>query len=73
MTKQTNNMIPAKTPSQVARTFGCTEEQARAQIERVAQQMRADEAKARAHKSGKVRGLSADWFSERAAAFEAVL
>lgn len=55
MTKQTNNMNPAKTPSQVARAFGCAEEQARA------------------HNSGKVRGLSAEWFAERAAAFEAVL
>lgn len=66
-------MSPAKTPAQVAAIFGCTEAQARAQIERSAKQLRSDEAKAKASKSGKLRGLAAAWYADRAAAFEAVL
>jgi hypothetical protein len=71
--KLKDNMNSAKTPEQVAKLFGCTVEQARAQIERNAKQMRADEIKARASKTGKVRGLTSAWYADRAAAFEAVL
>ena len=66
-------MSPAKTPAQVAKLFGCTEAQARAQIEHTAKQCRADEAKAKASKNGKLRGMTAAWYADRAAAFEAVL
>lgn len=66
-------MYPAKTPAQVAKMFGCTEAQARAQIEHNAKQLRADEARAKASKTGKVRGLTSAWYADRAAAFEAAL
>lgn len=66
-------MSPAKTPAEIAKMFGCTVEQARAQIERTAKQLRIDEAKARASKTGKLRGFTAEWYADRAAAFEAVL
>jgi predicted nucleic acid-binding protein len=39
----------------------------------IARQLRADELKARASRTGKVRGLSAEWFANHAAAFELVL
>ena len=66
-------MHPAKTPEQIAKAFGCTVEQARAQMRSNAQQLRRDEQKVRASKAGKLRGLTAEWFADRAAAFEAVL
>ena len=66
-------MHPAKTPEQIAKIFGCTVEQARAQIKYTAKHLRKDEQKARASKTGKVRGLTVEWFADRAAAFEAVL
>lgn len=66
-------MLPAKTPAQVAAMFECITEQARAQIERNAKQLRDDAAKAKASKTGKLRGLTAEWYENRAAAFAAVL
>lgn len=61
----------AKTPEQVAKMFGCTVEQARAQIAANAKQMR--EMASKAEKSGKFRGYTASQLMERAAAFEMVL
>lgn len=66
-------MHEAKTPAQVAQAFGCTEAQARAQIEQSAKQLRADAERAKASTTGKLRGLTAGWYEDRAAAFEAVL
>lgn len=61
----------AKTPEQIAKMFGCTVEQARAQIAANAKQMR--EMALRAQKSGKFRGYTEIQLMERAAAFEMVL
>lgn len=62
-------MNAVKTPAQIAAMFGCSIEQARAQIVANAGQMRAMAAKA--EKTGKFRGYTADKLLERAAAFEA--
>lgn len=66
-------MNAAKTPEQIAKMFGCTAEQARAQIASNLRQLESDAIKARASKSGKVRGLTAAWYEDRAKAFQAVL
>lgn len=60
---------PVKTPAQVAALFGCTIEQARAQMTANAAGLRKMEAKARA--TGKKHsGFTADQLAERAGAFE---
>lgn len=64
---------PAKTPAEIARIFGCTEEQARAHAIAGLQQLKGSLEKARASKTGKHRGLSVEWYENRVAAFEAVL
>lgn len=66
-------MNEAKTPAQIAKIFGCTEEQAREQIESTAKQLRESAEKAKASKTGKLRGLTTEWYENRAAAFEAAL
>ena len=64
---------PAKTPAKIARIFGCTEEQARVHAVEGLAQLEHDLGKARASKSGKLRGLSVEWYENRVAAFEAAL
>jgi hypothetical protein len=66
-------MNAAKTPEQIARMFGCTVEQARKQIEQTATGLRADLEKCKSSKTGKLRGLSCDWYVNRLASFEAAL
>lgn len=61
----------AKTPAQVAALLGCTVEQARAQMGCNLVSMRKDAEKAA--QTGKPRGLSAEWYADRVAAFEAAL
>lgn len=63
-------MQAVKTPAQIAAAFGCTIEQARAQLRVNAQGLRKLEAKARAS-GGKYRGWTTEQYAERAAAFEA--
>jgi hypothetical protein len=67
------NSHPAKSPSEVARIFGCTEEQARAHAIEGLAQLKQDLKKARASKTSKLRGLSVEWYENRVAAFEAAL
>lgn len=67
------NMQPAKTPAEIARVFGCTEEQARAHAIKALEQLKNDLEKARLSKTGKLRGLSVEWYENRVSAFEAVL
>lgn len=59
--------------AEIARLFGCTVEQARQQIERTVADLRACLAKCATAKGGKVRGLTAAWYSDRITAFEKVL
>lgn len=66
-------MKPAKTPEQIAQMFGCTVEQARAQTVATIKMLRTKAEKARANKNGMLRGLTVEWYEERAKAFEAVL
>lgn len=65
--------MDAKTPAQVAAMFGCTENQARAQIKRNAQDLRSLAEKAKKSATGKYRGFTFNQYQERANAFEAVL
>lgn len=58
------------TPSQIAAIFGCTEDQARAQLEANAKQLREMEGRAAAT-GRKYRGYTADQLAKQAAAFEA--
>jgi hypothetical protein len=67
------NMHPAKTPAEIARIFGCTEEQALAHAIEGLKNLKQDQEKARASTTGKLRGLSVEWFENRVAAFEAAL
>lgn len=61
---------PPRPVSQIARIFGCTIEQARAQYIANAEQM--ETLAARSRETGrKVRGFTADCLAERAAAFRA--
>lgn len=66
-------MNDAKTPAEIAKIFGCTEDQAREHIRLGVAQLKASAEKARSSKTGKLRGLTAEWYENRAAAFEAVL
>lgn len=66
-------MNKAKTPAEIAKMFGCTVDQARVQIKKNAEALRSSAMKAAASKSGKLRGLTAEWYCERATAFKAVL
>lgn len=68
-----NKQHPAKTPAELARFFGCTAEQARAHSIEGLKQLKQDLEKARASKTGKLRGLSVEWYENRVAAFEAAL
>ena len=61
----------AKTPTQIAAFFGCTEEQARAHIRLTALQLREMGEKARRSAIGKHRGLTAEYLFAKSAAFEA--
>lgn len=72
-TNRITKMDNAKTPADVAKMFGCTEEQALAQIDRNAKDLRASAEKARASNTGKYRGLTTVQYEERAQAFGAVL
>lgn len=68
-----NTMHPAKTPAELAKFFGCTEEQARTHSIAGLKILKQDLEKARASKTGKLRGLTVEWYENRVAAFEAVL
>lgn len=66
-------MQTVKTPAEIARIFGCTEEQARKQMEWTVASLRKDLEKCTASKSGKLRGFPCAWYADRVAAFEAAL
>ena len=68
-----NTMHPAKTPAEIAKIFGCTEAQAREHAVLGLAQLKKNLEKARASKTGKLRGLTVEWYENRVAAFEAVL
>lgn len=68
-----SNQHPAKTPREVAAIFGCTEEQAAAQIKATAAQMRDGAKKAKASAAGLYRGLPTEGYENRATAFEGAL
>jgi ABC-type enterochelin transport system substrate-binding protein len=68
-----NTMNPAKTPAEIAKIFGCTEEHAREHAALGLAQLKKNLEKARASKTGKLRGLTVEWYENRVAAFEAVL
>lgn len=63
----------AKSPAEIAKMFGCTEAQARNHIEMTIKDLHAMAEKAKASKTGKLRGFSAEWYEERANAFLAEL
>ena len=67
------DLKPAKTPAEIARIFGCTEEQARAHAVAGLEQLKQDLEKARASKTGKYRGLTVEWYENRVVAFSVVL
>ncbi len=61
------------TPIQVSRIFGCSVDQAAAHIEKNAKALKDCAQKAKQANNGKHRGISANWYEQKAANYEQAL